>query len=289
MLDTIVLSYGGLDPAAFFLIAAGLITLGGVIAALVLPTPAEPLRRSTYFYLSSLALFLLSAAQLVWFLYVPALRLGASFLLMLTDFASCLAFGAYSAQIARARSLDAYGHGRHAWMAFVPLANLWLLFKSPLQPVEAPGAGWRILAGLVLALFSRLVTDFVEGNGEVIARQIQADPEVAALVQSLNIRAQGIEAALDELILAEGAPVVIDATLTLQTVTRDGRTVTYDYVLDDPTATALDPAYRNQVRASMCGGLLAYLEAGATARIRFARKDGAQIEVLALSVTECTA
>ena len=208
---------------------------------------------------------------------------------MLCDFASCLAFGAYSAQIARARSLDAYGHGRRAWMAFVPLANFWLLFKSPLQPLEAPGAGLRVLAGLALTVLSRLVIVFVEGNGDEIARQVQADPEVAALVQALNIRARGIEAALDDLILAEGAPVAIDATLTLQSVTRADRTITYDYVLDDPTATALDPDYRNQVRAFMCDGLLAYLEAGATARIRFTRTDGAQIEVLALSVTECTA
>lgn len=289
MLDTIVLSYGGLDPAAHFLIATAFIILGAILAALARPTPAEPLSRSTYFYLSTLALFLLSATQLVWLLYVPALRLGATFLLMLCDFASCLAFGAYSAQIARARSRDAYGHGRHAWMAFVPLANLWLLFKSPLQPIEAPGAGWRVLAGLVLVLLGRILTVFIESNGDNIAHQIQADPKVAALVQALNIRANGIEAALDDLILAEGAPVAIDATLTLQSVTRDGRSITYDYVLDDPTATALDPDYRNQVRAYMCDGLLAYLEAGATARIRFARTDGAQIEVLALSVTECTA
>lgn len=288
MLEALVLNYGDLPRPAFFLIGATLAALGGLIAALALPAPSLPLSRSWFYLRLGLATLVLTLGQGLWILYLPALKAGISFALVLADVFSCLLFGAYVGQIARARSLDAYGNGKGAWMAFVPIANLFLLFRPGQPPSPAPGSVGIALLGVALSVFVRLAGTGIEGATATAADQIQNDPQAVAIVQALSVRARGIEVALDDLILAEGAPVAIDATLTLQSVTRSDLIITYDYVLDEPAATSLDTQYRNYVRDTMCGGLLPYFQAGAAARIRFARKDGAEIEVLDLSVTGCT-
>jgi hypothetical protein len=259
------------------------------LAAVLLPAPSAPLSRSWYYLRVGFAALGLALGQMLWLLYVPALKLGVSFLFLVTDIGTALAFGAFIAQISRARSRDAYGHDGRAWMAFVPFANLVLLFKASLSPDPARGSAGSAWGGVALVLLSRGVTALVENSGDSITAQVQNDPEVIAIVQSLTMRSKGIEAALDNQIAAEGAPYQIEPGLLLSAVTRTGTRLNYDFVMDQPGATSLDPAYHRQVHDSMCASLMPYLLEGATAVIRFARSDGFEIGVLDLSVTECTA
>ena len=270
-------------------IGLGLIVLGAVLAAVFLPAPDLPLSRSWFYLRLGMASFLLAAGQMLWLLYVPALKLGVSFLFLVTDVGSELVFGACVMQIARARSLDTYGHGGRAWMAFVPLVNLVLLFRASLTPDPSRGSAAAAWGGVALTVLSRFAISIVEDSAASITLQVQNDPEVQTIVQTLSLRAQGLESALDDLVMAEAAPQQIEPGLLMSAVTRTGSLITYDFVLDAPDATSLDPDYRRQVHGNFCAALMPYLQQGATAAIRYARPDGYAIEELSLSVKDCTA
>ena len=289
MLEVLTMRYGSLPEGVLLSMAMGTIVLGAAFAAVLLRAPSLPLSRSWFYLRVGMASFGLAAGQMLWMLYVPALKLGVSFLFMLADFGTELAFGAYVMQIARARSLDGYGHGGRAWMAFVPLVNLVLLFKASRTPDPSRGSAGAAWGGVALVALGRLATAAVDNSSDSIALQIQNDPEVQTIVQTLTLRAHGVESALDDLIAAEAAPQQIDPALLLAAVTRSGSRITYEFVLDTPDATSLDPAYRKQVHGNMCAALMPYLQQGATAAIRFARPDGFAIDELPLSVKDCTA
>ena len=289
MLEVLTLQYGALAQGVLIAIGLGFILLGALLFALFGPRPPLPLSRSWYYLRFGMASFLLALGQMLWLLYVPALKLGVSFLFVVTDAGAALAYGAYVAHFSCARSRDAYGHDGNAWMAFVPLINLVLIFKASQSPDPSRGSAGAAWGGVALALLSRGVTAVVENSADSITAQVQNDPAVIAIVQSLTLRAEGIEAALDRQVAAEGAPFQVEPGLLLSAVTRAGSQITYLFVLDQPGATSLDSTYRKQVHTNMCASLMPYLQAGASAAIRFARPDGAEIDVLALSVKECTA
>ncbi len=292
MLDILTLRYADLGEGLHLTIGFGMIILGGLIYLMSGRRATVPLGRSRYFMFSGFAFALLAIGQLWWFLYIPALKLGLSWLLMVADLAAAVCFGAYSAHIAVARSLHAYGHGGRAWLSFVPIGNLILLF-APGQPStdrhSDNGTGGFVLAGLALFAIGRGVSSLLDASLEDYTARLAADPETVALMQNLTMKAQGIETALDALIAAEAAPQQLDPDLLLASVTRVGTALRYEFVLDSPDATSLDAEYRARVKDAMCDGLLRYLEVGATAAIRYTRTDGAEIETLALSLNECTA
>lgn len=290
MLEVLTMQYSQLPQGTLIAIGYGLIILGGVLYAIFGRWPAPALSRSHYFMLGGFAFALLAASQLLWFLYVPAIKVGLSGLLLLTDVAGSLALGAYSAHICVGRSLDAYGHGGKAWLGFVPLANLVLLF-APSQtqdPQAQRGSVGLAVVGLVLFGIGRGITLMIENSADGVAAQVANDPEAIAAIRAVSIRADGIEQSLDVLIAAEVIPLQISPTLLLSTVTRVGSLITYDYILDEPGVTSLTPDFHRQVHDNLCAALMPYLQGGASAAIRFTRSDRALIETLDLSLTECT-
>lgn len=288
MLEVLTLRYSDLPQGILVLIGYCFIVLGGVLAATLLPRQTDRLSRSWYFLRLGLASFLFAACQLLWFLFIPAVKLGVSFALVLTDVASEMAYGGFILHLALARSRDAYGHDGRGWFAFVPFANLFLLFKAPQQLDATPGSVGAALVGVVLFGMSRAVTAMIEGSGDHFAAEVAADPVAIATLRDLRIRAQGIEAALDDLILAEAAPRQLDPGLDLTSVSRIGSHVTYDFTADLTQDETLASDFRREVMAQMCSGLMPYLVQGATAALHYGRRDGSEIETLALSLTECT-
>ena len=79
-------------------------------------------------------------------------------MLMIISLVSLIAAGYFLCRIAMARSRDAYGHGRMAFLAFIPYANFWLLLtpskkaisanRAPTIPLLSGGLG--VLTGFVL-------------------------------------------------------------------------------------------------------------------------------------------
>ena len=288
-LEVLTLRYGQLSDLVQVVISIGIIVLGGLIYHTQRRRADLPLSRSHFFMLGELALALLAANQLWWLLCIPAVMHRVTFLLLCSDIASVLIFGACSAHIAVGRSLDACGHGGRAWLSCEPFGNLVSLFKPRQTPDGQPrrGSSGMVVAGLLLFVLGRIITASVSDSAASLALHLRADPEAIAVARTLTMRAKGIEAALDELIAAMGAPLQVDTDLLLAAVTRQGNRISCDHVLDSPDATLPDAACRRKVRDGMCSGLMLYLREGASAQIRQSRTDG--VEVLDLSVTECTA
>lgn len=285
MLEGLTITVFQMGHDAFLGLNYVVVLLGAGMAALFLRAPKAPLARSWYYCYTSITLFLLAALGFVWVLYGPLVKLGVSFLVLLVSALAALAMGVFLAQINRARSLDAFGHGRRAWMGFVPPFNLVLLFQKSADAVGAPGssiAGW---AGLALMVLGTIVRTEVGQTLEASNAELAKDPEFNA------IQLQGIDAAIDAQIAVENVPVQVAADLTLFAVTRGpgDQVIQYDYQFSDPDVTSLSEDGRRQILTFMCGRLLPLLKAGATGVLRFTRPDGTEIDSIYLYLYECTA
>jgi hypothetical protein len=289
MLEVLSFQYTQLPAPVLTLIAYLFTVAGGLLAALFLPAGDGTLNRSSYFLWLGVGMFALAINQLWWLLYVPALKTGWSGLLLVSDLAGSLVYGGFVLRLAMARSRDAYGHARRAYLAFIPFANFVLLFKAGQNPVVRHGVQGTISAAIVVMVLSRIVTSTLTDEVTRRAEDAAADPQIVAVTKSMQLRARGIEAGLDELIAAEGAPARIDSDLMLQAVTRQGLHLTYDFILDAPEAEALSDDYRQAVHVGFCDGLMPYLNLGATATLNYLRNDGADVESLELSLAGCTA
>ena len=290
MFEILMYRYGALPQTTMIGIALGLMLLGGTIGLLTLKSDSR-LLRSVYFFQLSAFTALFSASKAVWLLFVPAITGGYSGLILLVDLGGDVLFGLAVIAAALARSRDAYGHGRRAWLVFVPIANLFLLF-TPSH--DAPPTGQKpanlgaIVAGLVLAGLGRWTSAYIDQQTAAEIVRMPTDTSFVAAMRDLRIRADGIEAALDDQVVAEGAPYQVEPDLLLASLTRDGQQLRYVFVLDDPTATALNPDYVKLATTRFCGAVLHYLTNGATAHLRYVRPDGVELGTLLITLDACT-
>ena len=289
MLKVLAFQYTQLPEPGTFVISFLAIVIGAVLAASLMVPPDGLLSRSWYFQRIGIASLALVAVQAAWLWYPTALAYGVSWLMLASDLLSALAYGAYMIRIAQARSRDAYGHTGRAWFALVPLVNLVLLFKPSQSPDAAPGSTGAALVGLGLIILSRLAVPALLNAVEQRTLAGMQDPQIQAAATALRVRALGTAAALDILIVAEGAPAEIQTGLTLTAVTRSDLHLTYEFSLDQTDAEVLVDDYRAEVTSSFCDGLMLYLTAGASATLHYTRSDGHELARIELSLAECTA
>ena len=289
MLEVLAFQYTQLPEPGTFVVSFLAIVIGAVLAASLMAPPEGLLSRSYYFQRIGIASLALVAVQAAWLWYPTALAYGVSWLMLASDLLSALAYGAYMIRIAQARSRDAYGHTGRAWFALVPLVNLVLLFKPSQSPDAAPGSTGAALVGLGLIILSRLAVPVLLNAVELRTVAGMQDPEIQAAATALRVRALGTAAALDILIVAEGAPAEIQTGLTLTAVTRSDLHLTYEFSLDQTDAEVLVDDYRAEVTSSFCSGLMLYLTAGASATLHYTRSDGHELARIELSLAECTA
>ena len=170
MLEDIAIQYINQSENALRLIHYGIVIAGGVIAGLAHESETE-MSRAPYLAYAGLFFFGVRATQLVWFGSMLAMDGGYLWVFMLIDVAVSLAFGYAIGVIAKARSRDAYGHARMAFLAFVPIAAFWLFFTPPKKAVSLQRVPTTrlfsgklgvltgvvlLVAGVVLATFIRI-------------------------------------------------------------------------------------------------------------------------------------
>lgn len=294
MLEDIALRYIGQSEDNLRLLAYGIVVVGAIFAGLFHRSNTL-LRRAPYFAYTGLLLLLSAAAQLVWLGSLPAMTGGYLWVFMLVDLVAGLAIGYAFAVIAMGRSRDAYGHARMAVLAFIPLANLWLLgtpSKSELAPNRAPtmpvlsGAmgvltGFILLGGYVaLVAFGRVETSRIWAEAE-------SDPAMQQAGIAVMLRSQGLEATL-RLIAAEVPTLRVDETTTLRRVEGDGTTLRYLYDVS-VDVDALPIALRTSLVQHNCThqALRPLIEAGATIEHVYMRLDGSEIGTVTIARNIC--
>ena len=284
MLEEIALQYVNQSEDNLRLIGYGLAIAGAVLAGLTHRSSNE-FARAPYFAYSGLLFFVSVVAQLVWLGSIPAMIGGYLWVFMLVDVLVGLAVGYGFGVIAMARSRDAYGHGRLATLAFIPLANFWLLLtpsKADPSPNRAPTiplltGGLGVVTGFVLLIASIGLATFIRLEGERMAQAAQSDPAMQEMGIDFMIRANGLEATLRELALGVPTPSRVDETTTLTRVEGDGTTLRYTYEVT-VAVDALPMSMRIGLTQQNCtlAAMRPVIEAGATLEHVYVRTDGTE-------------
>lgn len=287
MLEDIALQYSELPEDEMRALSYGLVILGGIIGGLTNRSLVE-IRRAPYFALSGLVFLGVSAVTFAGMAFIVQALVGGFFWTIVgLEMLAAVVGGFFVARIAAARSRDAYGHGRMAALAFIPIANFWLLLtpsknevlanRAPTIPLLTGGIG--VLSGFVLLGAGIGLSAYaqVEGMKRV---------EVAAAAGVFN------EAMLDRTLATMAAevetPLVVDETTALVRMEAQGPELRYIYEVDPP-ADFLPADMRIGLLQQNCAyeGLTGVIDAGAVIKHVYLRKDGGEIGVVEVTRQAC--
>lgn len=147
MLEKFAISLLNQSEAVLMTADIGISIVGFILALLKRQGSTWPLRRVPYF-LALAGIFVVSSAlSLAWLATFEAMKAGILWFLVAAVYAGIAALGYAYGVICHARSVNGYGDGNSAWMGFVPIANLFLLFKAPVQNDSKPN-----LVGILVML-----------------------------------------------------------------------------------------------------------------------------------------
>ena len=273
-------------------IGYGLVVVGAIIAGIVVRSRVE-MARATYFAYSALVMFLVAAVQVVWLLSVPAMTGGYLWVLMAISLASWIASGYFLCGIAMARSRDARGNARMAFLAFIPIANFWLLFArseneasthhASTTPLFSGGLG--VVTGFVLLAAAVGVSVYTNEQSRTLEQQALNDP--VSLI-GIMIRSKGLEEAL-RLIAAESqTPIAVDEVTTLARIEAAGRRLQRTYLVDRE-GWKITEKFRTRVRDGICAfsAFQPILRAGGTIREVYTDRSGREIGAVMVMRDEC--
>jgi uncharacterized protein YneF (UPF0154 family) len=294
MLENLAIQYVSQPEPSLRAISYGMMIAGGLGAAFFHKGTAE-LQRAPYFaYIGFLAL-IAAGSQFVWFGVIPAMTGGFLWVLMLVDVIATLGIGYAAGVIAMARSRDAYGHARLAFLAFIPIANLWLLGipskkgvsanRSPTIPLLTGALG--VLTGLVLLFVGVAMGTFVQLETKRIVSEAENDPAMQQVGIDMMLRGLGLEETIRQ--IAAGVPSRrMDETTTLLRVLGDGRTLRFVYEVST-NLNALPTSLRAGLVRQNCNyeGIRPVIEAGATIEHFYQRPDGTRIGVVTVTRDTC--
>lgn len=293
MLEDFAISFTNQSEAALMAWGIGLSLLGFVLALRMRRNSQWSLRRVPYF-LAFAGIFVLSSAlPLAWMATFEAMKHGVLWLLVASIFLGIAAFGYVYGVISHARSVSGYGDGGSAWMAFVPIANLFLLFKAPIQKDETTSAARMAgnFVGVVLGLFLlALAQGITKASDDVLDNMIEragADAELQSISTEAMLRAQGLETTLSQM-AAEVPSQKVDETTTLLRVEARATTLRYVYQVDTD-AQNLPASVRRGLTKHNCTyeALAPVIQAGATIVHFYGRPDGTELGTVTITQTIC--
>lgn len=287
MLEDLSLQYSELPEDQIRALGYGLVILGGIIGGLTNRSVAE-IRRAPYFAMSGLIFLCVSAVTFAGMAFIVQALVGNFFWVVVgLEMLASVVGGFFLARIAIARSRDAYGHGRMATLAFIPIANFWLLLtpskkeasvnRTPTIPLLTGGVG--IVTGFVLLAAGIGLSTYAQVEG---MRRVEA----AAVAGVFN------EAMLDRTLATMAAevqtPLVVDETTTLLRMETQGAELRYVYEVD-PAADFLPADMRIGLIQQNCTyeGLTDVIDAGAVITHVYLRRDGSEIGGIQVARQAC--
>ena len=295
MLEELAIQYVTQDEDSLQLMGFGLTVVGAMIAALVTRSNVE-IARAPYLAYSALIFFAYCAVQIVWLQSVPAVAGGYLWMLATISLAASIAFGFFLYRIAMARSRDAYGHSRMAFLAFIPIANFWLLLtpskskmsinRTPTIPLLSRGLG--VLTGFILLAAGIGVTVYIEQQSQMMEQQAQTEPPSQQAIVEHMLRSHGVEETLRRLAAESQTPIAIDELTTLSRIEATGTQLRRTYVveIDDMTITE---EFRVSSRNGICAwpAFQAILRAHGSIREVYVERSGREIGTVMVSRDEC--
>ena len=284
MLDQLALSYianaGNTIPPIY-----GALFIGAVLAAVVDRNEDWRMARAPYFAYSALVGLMIAAFQLVWLNVDAAVTNGYLWLFMVTDLGSTCAGGFLIGRFAMGRSRDLRGNARLLPLAFIPIANLYLLFAASPHPdtghsFYAPrgfSGGLGVVAGFAMLVVAAGVSGFVEQR---MMTKSASSPAVEAFgpgsIQSM-VDSNGLEPTLRMLATSTRSelPIRIDEVTNLVRVEANGHALQRTFRVDRASFELRD-RFRGQIDQAVCGDayLRTLLDAGAAVEERYTNAAG---------------
>ena len=221
---------------------------------------------------------------------------GYLWMLMIISLVSLIAAGYFLCRIAMARSRDAYGHGRMAFLAFIPYANFWLLLtpskkaisanRAPTIPLLSGGLG--VLTGFVLLAAGIGVGVYIDVQSRMMETQTQIEPvSEHAWVDSM-IRSNGLEDTLRLMAAETQTPITVDEVTTLARIEADWTQLRRTYIVDLEGMVMTE-----EFRSRILNGICAYpafeplLRANGSFREVYVERDGHEVGAVMVTREEC--
>jgi len=273
------------------------VILGAAITAPFNRSRSE-LQRTPYFFFMIAINFGVALAESIWLLYVPAILGGYVSALLAIGLSAAMLSGYLYGRVAMARSRDAYGHSRNAVLAFIPLANLILLFKrsridlsaervATIRPITG---GLGVFVSLLLLVSTLLLYQHLEREIERRIDQMSEDPATEQAAFDFAIKANGVDAMLKEIIAHARTPTVINAGLRLERLQADESLLRRTFVVSSDGFTLTDDL-RSAISQEICSTQLfaTLLSHGTSVREEYAREDGSEIGSQTVTWSICAA
>ena len=295
MLEDLAFSYINQSDSHWNLTHFGLSILGAIAAGITNRSNAELSRAPYFVYLALIAIFL-TAAQIVLLQWLSAMKGGYLWALVAVHLSATIASGFFLAKVAIARSYDARGNGSLAPLAFIPFANLWLLFKRSKSSVPTNRAptirlmtgGLGVLFGFGLLIVAGSIGIFVVREADRIAERTENDPLAQQASVGFMIRSHGLDETLRQLAADITLPIRVDEVTTLTRIDSRGTQLRRTYVVVGEISEISE-----EIAADVADGICTYspfiplLRAGATFREVFIKADGAKIGAVQVDAPTC--
>ena len=296
MLEDLALQYVDLSDSTFKAFNIGILLLGGVAGAITNKSRLE-LARAPYLVYLALILLFVTATQFVWLGAFAAMAGGYLWGIATVSIISFAVAGVFLGRIAIARSRSAFGHAGMAILAFIPLLNLVLLFKSPMKEVSVDRVptsplftgGLGVLSGLAIVIAGTGLHAFLEFKVEQAAEHAVSNPDLIAMGMEFVLRSEGLEETLRFIATDTQTPVMIDAQTVLSQIKAEG-TQLYRYYVADAPMWIMSDDFRARITGIICSykAFRLLLDAGATFHEIYSRPDGATIGSVVLTSSNCS-
>ncbi|MCL3882307.1 hypothetical protein [Marivita sp. GX14005] len=179
----------------------GILLFGFALALLIHRRSSWTLRRIPYFVAVTGLFFLHSVFLTVSLIFSDVIQPSGLWLFIVTVLFAQMVFGYLYGVISLARSLDSYGNGHMAWVAFVPIAFLVLWFKAPLnnkKPISAArmvGNAAAVFLGLAFFALRAINDPFNEAAFEYMIDHTEANADLSAAARLAKAQSQTLSQA----------------------------------------------------------------------------------------------
>ena len=295
MIEDLAINLFFQEESFLLLIDIGLFVLGAIFAVIVSRSMFE-IARAPYFAYSALLYFAVSAVQIVWLQILPAMSGGYVWALFAVSVVASIAAGYFFCLIALARSRDAYGHGRLAFLGFIPIVNFWLLLTPSKNEISANrlaavpllSGGLGVLTGFVLFAAGTGVASYIEAQGRMMEQQAQTESGAQQIWVRSIIGRQGLEETLRTMAAEAQTPIAIDDVTTLERIEASGAQLRRTYIVDFEGMTMTED-FRTLSRNSICAwqAFEPILRARGSIREVYVERSGREIGSVLITREEC--
>lgn len=291
-----------MDGLAYRLLTAGefefaVISIVAVVMAagftLIFYRPAWTVSRSAYFATLCVCVAAGELSYLLQYLFLDALKQQQLGRLAFAYVLIWLTIGAVTGVISAARSRDAFGTMVWWPLAFVPFANLALIFY-PSRQIRPVGRGRRlshivlVVCGLVLVGLTRAIPGPDEDYLASVSDRVQTDTGLRDNAMAYASDSKGLEATLKDMVA--GVPLLNTELARMLSIEVHGDVVVTTQEVKDSTFE-FDETWRDQTSGRLCLSKkqAMFMKMGATMKNVYQSSNGEKRSELIINTDTCNA